>query len=290
MVGGLVHREAFQLTIEGSLYSMVNEGHATVKAAEHIVDRVLAEMAVGPEKYDYVGGAAVDSNTRMETSLEPGGVYSSIGLEDSVATRDFQQKWAEPRLQNRLQDFRASKPTAAGIAMATSQRAANDTSVRGDTSGDSLGLSIQRVQDIHQRACARYINLVAELQALNAERTTAAVDEKILKDKAVANLDVLQDKYDALERRLADAESRSKAEVAAAEDRINEERSRAHTAAALLKGALERVAPTLLDMVTAFVPKDTERLGVDLFEKLEINHDTYAHVLATKQMVKVRPD
>ncbi|CAM9881698.1 unnamed protein product [Ectocarpus fasciculatus] len=68
VVGGLVHRGAFQLTLEGTLYGMIKEGHVALKSAEIMAREVLDGMDTGPEKFDGLdpetvnGCSANDSN------------------------------------------------------------------------------------------------------------------------------------------------------------------------------------------------------------------------------------
>lgn len=161
----------------------------------------------------------------------------------------------------------------------------------GDRNGDrqlSLGLCLDQVLETHRKACRRYANQVAQLEAQNAGLAVAVAETSRLEAEAAAQTRSWKAKHDALEERLAEVEKRLREELAQAEHRANEASSQSLEAANLLTEMLERATPTLLELVTGFAPLETEGPGVDLFRSLGIDPDLYAHLLATKRMFEVR--
>lgn len=152
----------------------------------------------------------------------------------------------------------------------------------------SLGSCLRRVWDTHRKACASYANRVAELEAQNAALAAEASAARTLQEEESMRARAWEEKHILLEQRIADVESRSRAELSLAQQSNSEAGARAREANLLLEGALERATPTLLDMVDAFAPRDTEELALDLFLKLGVERDLYAHHLATKRMFEVR--
>lgn len=88
MVGGLVYRGAFQLTLEGTLYRMINEGHATLKAAEQTANELLNSMDTGPERYDFIESATVDCDVTSNNFDDENVSNSKAG---SAAVRQKEQ-------------------------------------------------------------------------------------------------------------------------------------------------------------------------------------------------------
>ncbi|CAN0275551.1 unnamed protein product, partial [Hapterophycus canaliculatus] len=85
VVGGLVHREAFQLTLEGALYGMINEGHATLKTAQRMASELLGGMEHGPDGYDFIASDSAHENNASNDEQDkdapssPGGFMDSTG-------------------------------------------------------------------------------------------------------------------------------------------------------------------------------------------------------------------
>lgn len=311
MVGGLVHREAFQLTVEGSLYGIINEGNVSIKAAEQMAMALLADMDVGLSAP--ADGAEPDKN-EVNENLPPGSVAL---LEDeatapvatatsSTAPREQEgntnesaetpnadrQTWVAPRSKGRdgcgddddiqiCSSGKREKATAAAVEV---------TSLINDRcrSGESLlGSCLRRVWDTHRTSCTSYANRVAELEVQNAALIAETSAARRLHEEASARARAWEEKHCLLEQRIADVESRSRAELSLTHQSNNEASLRAREATRFLEGALERTTPTLLDMVAGFAPRDTEELAVNLFLKLGVERDLYAHHLATKRMFEV---
>lgn len=331
----MVHRGAFQLTLESTLYGMINEGHGTIKNAERMANELLDSMETGPERYDCAGYETVNNtsnnNEDDQSPAEPtAAVSSSIDsatLHHKQERREINEsdtkqpgaaadheKWAAPRSRaagsNRLNSGNQEKSrkneadSSAGATAAAAAEEAIATNKMGesafcrdrrggasDQSGDrqlSLGLCLGQVLETHQRTCTRYANQVADLEAQNAGLAAKATEASRLEAEAAAQARLWEVKHDALEERLAEVEKRSREELAHAEKRTDEARSQSLEAANLLRETLERVTPTILELVAGFAPRETERLGVDLFRSLGIEPDLYVHVLATKRTFEVR--
>lgn len=122
----MVHRGAFQLTLESTLYCMINEGHVTTKNAERMANELLDSMETGPEGYDCVdnetvnnhssnnntnnnneddtlpavptagGSSAVDSAT-LNQEKERRRMDESDTKRPAVAAAEDHEKWAAPR-------------------------------------------------------------------------------------------------------------------------------------------------------------------------------------------------
>lgn len=286
------------MTVEGTLYSMINESHVNIKVAERMANELLIEMEVGPKEYD--DARDIDENAETYAYTVPSVEGEDIAADStakppydsgmkSPTTLDVDERtWAAPRSQGHTRLGGDTEGSAGEIA-ATAVVDLVPARTKPCCDGDSLLEScLEQVRATHRKACARYSRLVAKLEHQNAVLNADAAEACRLKEHAVVQAKEWEARHDGLQERLALVESRSKAEITLAENRRNEERSRALEATASLKRALERVMPTLATMVTAFNPKDTEELGVDLLRKLRIEPDLYAHLLATKRMFEVR--
>eukprot|EP00903_Cladosiphon_okamuranus_P010866 g10263.t1 len=322
VVGGLVHRGAFQLTLESTLYGMINEGHDTIKNAERVANELLDSMATGPERYDCVDETFDNSNNNNNdkddvSPAEPpaaGGpaAVNESKTKQSAATSDH-KRWAaarsragsnRPTSSDQERSAEHKMATSAAAIATAAETAAEEEAIAtekteegticrdrrdggGNRNGDcqlSLGLCLGQVQETHRRACTRYANQVAQLEAQNAGLVAAAAEASRLEAEAAAQTKSWEAKHDALEERLAEVEKRSREELAQAEHRATEACSQSLEAANLLTEKLDRATPTLLKLVAAFAPLDTEGPGVDLFRSLGIDPDLYVHHLARKRM------
>ena len=320
------------MTLESTLYGMINEGHVTIKDAEQVAKKLLDSMETGPEGYDCVENETVNKNSRTSSNnnnegdtspVEPTtasapAVVNESGTQQPGATANH-DKWAAPRFRaggsyrpgssNQeekppRENERASSSAGAREAVAsdgesaTTKHGGERTLARDprdgasdERSGDrrlSLGLCLGRVLETHRRACMRYANQVAELEAKNAGLAAAAAEASRLEVEAAAQTRLWEAKHEALEERLAEVEKRSREELARAENFADEARSQALEAANQLTETLERATPTLLELVAGFAPRDTEGPGVHLFRSLGVDPDLYVHLLATKRMFEVR--
>lgn len=345
VVGGLVHRGAFQLTVEGALYSVINQGHATVKAAERMARQLLESMEVGPaEKYDDDDGnrgTTRGASNHAPPARSPGGgvpraskTSSSVGYSSEDAQQGGQDEkhsrssgeglpaeavapdgannndvWAAPRPQQAGFDIvgesssgtkdpplEATQTTTTIMeaplpehrsSSSSSSCKANEVGAGSGHNDDDLTSCLSQVRETHRKACTRYDKLVAELEESNASLAAAAAGAVKEKAEALVQAKEWEARYIACEERLAEAQSRSRDELALAEERASDANGRALEATRLMNRGLEKATPTLVDMVATFVPRDTAELGLDLFQKLGIDPDLYAHLLATKIMFKV---
>lgn len=300
MVGGLVHRGAFQQTVEGALYSIINSGNATIKASEKMARELLAGMELGPENSE--GGKRSDdkvydhgnTNLRGEHVSAAGGVAGHAGQGKeahvpSAADRNGQQ-WAAPRSQgfkNLDGNINPSGDKASGESAVLLVAVPEANRLARHGGGSSLGPCLAQAQETHRKTCTRYASQVADLEAKYAAVSEELGEAVRSKAKMVAQAREWENRHGALDERLADVESRLRAEIASAEKRANAERTQALEASGLLTSALEGATPILVDMIATFAPRDTEALGVNLFRTLGIGSDHYAHILETKRMFKV---
>ena len=313
-MGGLVHREAFQLTVEGALYGIINESNVSIKAAERMATSLLADMDVGlPTPADGVESDTKEVNENMSnitndialltdapavavaavaaaaTSTTPREQERGVRESAEIPNVD-QQTWAAPRSKgwdNRGDEIQGCSLGKRETAAAAAMEAAPPIT-EGCRPGEScLESCLRRVWDTHKKSCASYANRVAELEAQNAALIAEASAARRLQEEASAQARAWEERHSLLERRIADVESRSRAELSLAQQSNSEAGARAREANTLLEGALERATPTLLGMVAAFAPTDTEELAVELFLKLGVERDVYAHHLATKRMFEV---
>lgn len=104
-----MHRGAFQLTLEGSLYSMISEGHVTLKTAERTANQLLDSMDHGPSGYDFVESETTDENNASnkdrdkDVSPTPGGLLNSTGRSAAhleVADQTEEQRRPEVNVTN----------------------------------------------------------------------------------------------------------------------------------------------------------------------------------------------
>ncbi|CAM9833572.1 unnamed protein product, partial [Ectocarpus sp. 8 AP-2014] len=75
VVGGLVHRGAVQLTLEGTLYGMIKEGHVALKSAAVMAREVLDGMDTGPERFDGVDPEVVNGCSANEPNSDGNNPY-----------------------------------------------------------------------------------------------------------------------------------------------------------------------------------------------------------------------
>ena len=315
MVGGLVHREAFQLTVEGALYGVINESNVSIKAAERMATALLADMDVGlpppadgaePDKKEVnentsPGSMALLSDEAAARVAAAGATAPSStapreqegGTKESAEMRNAdQQTWAAPRSNGRDGcgdgDETQTGPSGKREKAAAAAVEVTPPVTEGCRPGESfLGSCLRRVWDTHRKSCASYANRVAELEVQNAALIAEASAARRLHEEASARARAWEERHCLLERRIADVESRSRAELSLAHQSNNEASLRAREATMFLEAALEKTTPTLLDMVAGFAPRDTEELAVGLFLNLGVERDLYAHHLATKRMFEV---
>ncbi|CAM9411298.1 unnamed protein product [Scytosiphon promiscuus] len=345
VVGGLVHRGAFQLTFEGALYSMINEGHVALKTAERKAIELLGSMNHGPDGYDSVRSETAGENNATNeergedvspspSDLPTSASRSAVGLdaaeemegqrtpEVDVTNAQIRPAAVNSRESERLEETapRAGeapdRSSSSHSGSRNQQRTAStgttsvtfdesvpptrqDEQVRHvddghDTSGGlssertvfsrEIGPCLDQVLDIHQLACTRYGNQVAELERQNAALATRAVEASRHEGEAATQAKLWETRCGELEGRLAATEERSREELARAEERGEEARFRGMEAMELLRVTVEAATPALLDMLTGFAPRDTEGYGVDLLRSLRIEPDFYVHILARKSM------
>jgi len=303
-----VHRGAFQLTLESSLYGVIHEGHAALKTAERKANVILGSMETGPERYDSVDDEAVFRETAVinnsigGTDATPKNAAASAAAAGTVATGSPQNsgvdgqeteedamdpkdkggaKWAAPRSQA---DSRKN------LGSGNQEPEGNDFGVDNGGKGDtylSMEPCLGQVLQTHRRACKRYANQVAELEAQNAGLALRAAEASRLEREAVEQAKLWAAKHDALAERLTGVEKRAREDLDLAEERAAEARSRSLEAAGEMREKLERATPTLLELVAGFAPRDTEGPGLDLFRSLGIEPDLYVHLVATKRMFEV---
>ena len=297
MVGGLVHRGAFQLTVERALYGIINEGHACIKAAERMVTALLADMDVGlpapdsAEPYLQVANGNTSNVPGIDVALAAAASVTQESTKGSTEMQNVDQKtWAAPRSKSwdtcgdGIQDSSGERTAAAVAAAAKMAPYVSE----GWKPGDScLGSCLRRVWETHRKSCKSYANRVAKLEGQNVALVARASEACRLQQEAEAQARAWEEKHRLLEQRIADVESRSRAELSLAQQANSEASSRVREAHSLFQGALERATPTLLDRVAAFAPRDTEKLALDLFLKLGVERDLYVHHLETKRMFEV---
>ncbi|CAM9417636.1 unnamed protein product, partial [Ectocarpus sp. 13 AM-2016] len=85
VVGGLVHRGAFQLTLEGTLYGMIKEGHVALKSAAVLAREVLDGMDTGPKRFDGVDPEVVNGCSANESNGDGNNPYPTQGGFGSAA-------------------------------------------------------------------------------------------------------------------------------------------------------------------------------------------------------------
>ena len=312
-----MHRGAFQLTLESTLYGVIHEGHAALKAAEHKANEVLDSMDTGPERYDLFEDEAADDctsiigNTISDTSKSPENAAAAVSFADDSPRHiesDGQETGesaveqpgsaADTEEEMGVEKWAAPRPQAGSKRTTTSgnqepQGNSNSSRLGGGGSGGkgdpylSLEPCLGQVQKTHRRACRRYANQVAELEAQNAALASRAAEATRLEAEAVERASAWEAKHDALTERLAGVEKRATEDLALAEERAAEARSRGLEVAGELREKLERATPTLLELVAGFAPRDTEGPGLDLFRCLGIEPDLYGHLVATKRMFEV---
>eukprot|EP00904_Undaria_pinnatifida_P001506 jgi/Undpi1/11356/HiC_scaffold_30.g13653.m1 len=294
VVGGLVHRGAFQLTVERALYGIINEGHACIKAAERMVTELLADMDVGlpapdsAEPYLQVANGNTSNVPGIDVALAAAASVTQESTKGSTEMQNVDQKtWAAPRSKSwdtcgdGIQDSSGERTAAAVAAAAKMAPYVSE----GWKPGDScLGSCLRRVWETHRKSCKSYANRVAKLEGQNVALVARASEACRLQQEAEAQARAWEEKHRLLEQRIADVESRSRAELSLAQQANSEASSRVREAHSLFQGALERATPTLLDMVAAFAPRDTEKLALDLFLKLGVERDLYVHHLEAKRM------
>lgn len=294
---------------------MINQGHTTVKAAEHIARHLLEDMEVGPPYCDGNRGihgvssnaplrspGMKDTNTGVGFSEDTqqggqGDKHNSEGVPAVVSDGASKETWAAPRSQQGFDTVGGSSstkdPSLNATATATMEVAlpacsSYSKACEGAGSGhNGLVSCLAQVRETHRRACTRYARLVAELEERNASLAAAAAEAVKEKYEALVQAKEWEARHALLEERLAEVESCSKDELALTEERARDANWRALKATALIKEGLEKATPTLVEMVAAFLPRDTEELGVGLFRNLGIDPDLYVHLLATKSMFKV---
>lgn len=144
------------------------------------------------------------------------------------------------------------------------------------------------MRETHREACRRYDSVLADLEIKNAILAGELSLASTTRDYFATQAAQWEARHGALEKRLAEVERASKEDIAETIERANQERARASKATDALRGMLERSKPILLDMVSSFVPRDSEELGVELLRALDVNPDIYTHVVATKRMFQVR--
>lgn len=318
VVGGLVHREAFQLTVEGALYGIINESNVSIKAAERMATALLADMDVGLPTPAADGAEPDKKEVNEKTSNVPGGDAALLTDAPAATVAAAATSSTTPRQQEGGRSESADMPnvdqqTWAAPRSKKGRDICDDDDTHGCSSGERkavdaaaavgvtppvsegcrrpgescLGSCLRRVWDTHRKSCASYANRVAELEDQNAALIVEASATRRLQEEASAQARAWEERHVLLEQRLAEVESRSRAELSLAQQSNSEASLRAREANSSLEGALERATPTLLDMLAAFAPRDTEELAVELFLELGVGRDLYAHHLATKRMFEV---
>lgn len=302
-----MHRGAFQLTLENTLYGVIHEGNVTLKTAERKANELLDSMETGPERYDFVDGEAVagetaiinnsigdtDASPKNDVAAAAAGNFEADspqpreidGQETEESATDLDKmeggKWAAPRPQ-----AGSRTNTGSGNQEPHGNDLGGSNGGRGDTYL-SLEPCLGQVMETHRRACKRYANQVAELEAQNAALASRAAEASRLEGEAVEQAKLWEARHDALAERLASVEKRAREDLDLAEERAAEARSRSLEVAGEMREKLERATPTLLELVAGFAPRDTEGAGLRLFRSLGIEPDLYAHLVATKRMFEV---
>lgn len=295
VVGGLVHRGAFQSTVEGALYSIITEGHAKLRVAESMARQLLSHMELGPEGYDntisneesehenqIAASAGAHTNTDSSAAI-PEGARNNASIVDVDLAR---ATWASPRQD--IQVLRGSGIADPPARVDQAEEVVNCKGCRTSVRGLSLGACLGCVRTTHQATCTRYANRVAELTERNACLVAEAAEAANLRDNAGKRARERETRYRALEERCAEVERQSQSELALTRERAEDEQRRSLEAAGVLQRVREKAKPSLIRMVKAFTPVETEALGVELFEKLGVDPDQYAHILARKHMLRVR--
>lgn len=155
VVGGLVHRGAFQLTLEGTLYGMIKEGHVALKSAAVMAREVLDGMDTGPERFDGVDPEVVNGCSANESNGDGNNPYptqrgfgsaaggSNLGLAAANQTegrkRLEESKAGESGAEvdpeeNGKQTWAAPRPQSGGPTRVDSERTGgNNSQDRGQT-------------------------------------------------------------------------------------------------------------------------------------------------------------
>ncbi len=301
-----MHRGAFQLTLESTLYGVIHEGHVALKTAERKANDLLDSMETGPERYDFgddeavVDEAAVINNSIGDTDASPknGAAAAAVSFAagspqrgdlDGQETKEDEAdlgemgggKWAAPRPQ---------AGSKMNVGNGNQEPHGNELGGGNGGKGDtylSLEPCLGQVLETHHRACRRYANQVAELEAKNAALASRAAEASRREGEAVEQAKLWAAKHDALAERLAGVEKRAREDLDLAEGRAAEARSRSLEVAGEIREKLERATPTLLELVAGFAPRHTEGPGLHLFRSLGIEPDLYVHLVATKRMFEV---
>lgn len=282
VVGGLVHRSAFQQTLEGTLYGMINDANATLRAAEIAADEVLATMKVGPG--DNNDGDLTLDSVNGDSSSPP--LANDSRVEISVAEQvDEPARLAAPRPKHSTTPYHQSRDSREQcIAPVRSAAQPGGCWIGRD---GPLGCRLERMRETHREACRRYDSVLTNLETNNITLADELSEASTARDSFATKATGWEVRHDALENRLAKVERASKADIAKAIEHANEERERARKATDVLRGMLERSTPILLDMVSTFALKDSEKFGVELLRALDVNPDIYTHIVATKRMFQV---
>ncbi|CAN0171507.1 unnamed protein product [Ectocarpus sp. 12 AP-2014] len=155
VVGGLVHRGAFQLTLEGTLYGMIKEGHVALKSAAVMAREVLDGMDTGPERFDGVDPEVVNGCSANESNGDGNNPYptqrgfgsaaggSDVGLA-AVNQTEGRKRLEESKAgesgaavdpeENGKQTWTAPRPLGGGSTRVDSERTGkNNSQDRGQT-------------------------------------------------------------------------------------------------------------------------------------------------------------
>ena len=294
VVGGLVHRGAFQQTLENVLYGMINDGHLTLRAAEEIADELLAGMEVGPEEKgdDATGVDIVNSSVRSKPCITLGSMpeYDTEVTEVTGGQQADEERWTAPQPGGSTTIKRESMGSSGDDASVRSAEAAPSQGkdcVDKQVAGSPLGHLLAQVGATHRKACTSYASLVAEMGARNAALTVELSEATRARDDSILRAAELEARHGALKERLAGVENVLRGDLAEQTARAERESARARIASDVLRDMLERVTPTLLDMVSALVPRDTQELGVELLQALDVKPEEYSHAFATRGMFQV---
>lgn len=160
-----MHRGAFQLTLEGALYGMINEGHVTLKTAERKANELLDSMENGPDGYDIVprtngddnaSNGLLNSTSRYAAGLDAAGeTEGQRGTEvdekntPSAAVNSEQNEsatWAAPR--SRGDSDRPISNNSRGDPR-SQQRATTSAGTTSVTFGDHILPMRQGVETLH---------------------------------------------------------------------------------------------------------------------------------------------
>ncbi|CAM9926283.1 unnamed protein product, partial [Discosporangium mesarthrocarpum] len=365
VVGGLVHRAAFQSKVEGTLYVMISRGTAALKAAADEAQRVLAGMELGPESLPHSDAQAAQGlnhdgrhgHTSGDLSIDRGKEQADEGAGGTVTNNGI--KW-DSRSQGRdrgnsdtNEDMQGSAASsvelgtggtggmgsrckeqsqrpgvrdARELSQSSTSREAHPeekedpcpppedyvtrnptgkrkvvwlapepsssggdghrgTGLRGQQD-DPLGMGecLRQMEETHRAACERHSAVTRHLEQCLAQAQAKAADASAKGAKEATRADRWEARHADLLERHTELQSYTSRELALAELRADESLRKALEEAARREEGLGRATPVLAGMVAAFAPQETEALGVDLFQRLGIDRDQYAHIVAGKHM------